>query len=238
MQTAGWATIVLNVPARLVERSVGFWSAVTGWAPDHTITDAAQTVALAPGAGDGWLAIRAAADVASASVAVEAHAVGDSTARRGRTHTRSPGGLTVWWTALRGRPRFDRESVGSSVLDQVCVDIPVRWWDDELRYWTELTGRELERRGDSEFAFLGDPDPAGGIRILLQRLGSPEPAVRAHPDLAVADRAAETSRHVRLGAETVAVREHWTVMRAPDGHVYCLTDRDPATGRAHAARGR
>ena len=53
---------------------------------------------------------------------------------------------------------------------------------------------------------------------------------RAHPDLAVRDRAAVTQRHVGLGAEVVDVRERWTVLRAPGGQVYCLTDRDPATG--------
>ena len=28
----------------------------------------------------------------------------------------------------------------------------------------------------------------------------------------------------------VAERDHWTVLTAPGGQVYCLTDRDPATG--------
>ena len=52
----------------------------------------------------------------------------------------------------------------------------------------------------------------------------------AHPDFAVADRAAETARHVALGAELERELDWWTVLRAPDGLAYCLTDRDPATG--------
>ncbi len=47
---------------------------------------------------------------------------------------------------------------------------------------------------------------------------------------ATVDRAAHTDRHVSLGARLVGVHEHWTVLRSPGGQVYCLTDRNPATG--------
>jgi hypothetical protein len=36
---------------------------------------------------------------------------------------------------------------------------------------------------------------------------------------------------VGLGAEVVSVNPFWTVLTAPGGQVYCLTDRDPRTGR-------
>ena len=68
------------------------------------------------------------------------------------------------------------------------------------------------------------------MRILLQQLESDEESVRAHPDFASVDRAADTDAHVRLGAQVVRIFEGWTVLRAPGGQVYCLTDRDPATG--------
>lgn len=231
-----WLNLVLEVPSDVAGRSVGFWSAVTGWAPDAGVEG---TVALVPDSGDLWLKVRAADDVARATVAVEMLGVRhDGVADGGVAAgggTRSPGGLTVSYVP-DGRPRrFDRQAVEGCVLDQVCVDIPARWWDAELRFWAALTGRELESGRLPEFARLGDPDPEGGLRVLLQRLESPEPGVRAHPDLAVADRPAETERHAALGAEPVDVREHWTVMRAPDGHIYCLTDRDPRTGRVSAA---
>jgi hypothetical protein len=67
------------------------------------------------------------------------------------------------------------------------------------------------------------------VRIMLQRRDDEAPA-SAHVDFAVADRAAETERHVRAGAEVVSVRGQWTVLRDPVGRIYCLTDRDPATG--------
>jgi hypothetical protein len=64
-------------------------------------------------------------------------------------------------------------------------------------------------------------------RILLQRLGETDGPVRAHPDLATADRSADTDRHVALGARVVGVHGYWTVLTAPGGQVYCLTDRSP-----------
>jgi hypothetical protein len=35
---------------------------------------------------------------------------------------------------------------------------------------------------------------------------------------------------VRAGAEVVMAFRQWTFMRDPVGRIYCLTDRDPATG--------
>lgn len=58
--------------------------------------------------------------------------------------------------------------------------------------------------------------------------------VRAHPDLATAHREADAQAHVRLGARLEQVFDHWTVLTAPGGQVYCLTDRDPFTGTAIA----
>ncbi|WP_375869896.1 VOC family protein [Humibacillus xanthopallidus] len=65
----------------------------------------------------------------------------------------------------------------------------------------------------------------------MQRLDSTHGPVRAHPDFAVATRAVETTRQAALGAHVVNVMDRWTVMQAPDGCVYCLTDHDPSTGR-------
>lgn len=55
--------------------------------------------------------------------------------------------------------------------------------------------------------------------------------MRAHPDLASADRADDVRRHVELGASLEDEHQRWSVRTAPGGQVYCLTDRDPATGR-------
>lgn len=115
---------------------------------------------------------------------------------------------------------------GSTILDQVCLDIPREHWHTEVAFWRDLTGRELQQVS-SGFARLLAPDQP---RILLQRLDEAAGTVRAHPDLATADRSGDTVRHLGLGATVVAVRDSWTVLRAPSGQVYCLTDRDPSTG--------
>ena len=143
---------------------------------------------------------------------------------------RSPGGLLFRHTVAGGRRRFARTDP-DRVLDQVCLDIPAPLWDREVAFWNAMTGRQLERGLRPEFAFLGDPDAHGGIRILLQRLDSTQGPVTAHPDFAVATRAEETARQSALGAHVINVMDRWTVMQAPDRYVYCLTDRDPATGR-------
>lgn len=139
---------------------------------------------------------------------------------------RSPGGFTFCQTLLDGDPSLVRD--GATLLDQVCLDIPSDAWEPETAFWRDLTGRRLEAATAPGFARLVTP---GQPRILLQRLDDPAGPVRAHPDLATADRDADTAAHVALGAHVVAVHGYWTVLTAPGGQVYCLTDRDPTTGR-------
>lgn len=138
---------------------------------------------------------------------------------------RSPGGLLLCHTLVDGAPRLVRD--GATILDQVCVDVPAAHWDAEVAFWTGLTGRTPEGGAMPEFVRLVED---GKPRILVQRTRDAEGPVRAHPDLATADRAADTRRHVDLGAEVRDTHDFWTVLVAPGGQVYCLTDRDPATG--------
>ena len=138
---------------------------------------------------------------------------------------RSPGGLAFCLTVVDGEPVVVRD--GSTVLDQVCIDIPSAHWDTEVAFWAGLTGREPQVGARPEFVRLVEDDRP---RILLQRLDEVDGTVRAHPDLASADREADTAAHLALGARLVSVHDFWTVLVAPGGQVYCLTDRDPATG--------
>ena len=65
----------------------------------------------------------------------------------------------------------------------------------------------------------------GGPRLYFQQV--PEPKVaknRMHLDVSTADRSAEVSRLVGLGASVVAVREGWTSMLDPDGNEFCVAD--------------
>lgn len=239
----GWIHLFLDVPRAGWADSVAFWSAATGWEPSAPRGEAGHFVTLDPASGDGYLKLQATDDDAprvhlhldgpdrAAAIGLSID-LGASVAWEYRDVQvmRSPGGLLFCHTLADELRRFARADV-DRVLDQVCLDIPAPLWDREVEFWHTVTGRELEVGLRPEFAFLGDPDAHGGLRILLQRLNSTQGQVRAHPDFAVAYRPQETARQAALGAQVVNVMDRWTVMRAPDQHVYCLTDRDPSTGR-------
>ena len=240
---SGWIHLVLDVPRADWARSVAFWSAATGWEPSAPRGDAGQLVTLDPASGDAWLKLQATDDDAprvhldldSPDRAAAIDRSKDLGASAAGAHPavqvmRSPGGLLFRHTLADERRRFARADA-DRVLDQVCIDIPAPLWDREVEFWHTMTRRQLEVGLRPEFAFLGDPDAYGGLRILLQRLDSTQGSVRAHPDFAVASRPQETARQAALGAQVVKVMDRWTVMRAPDRHVYCITDRDPGTGR-------
>jgi hypothetical protein len=121
--------------------------------------------------------------------------------------------------------------VRRSRVYQVCLDIPSALFDTESERWAGLTGGRVEvltRR--PEFAWLRIPCGPRPLDLLLQRLDREDGAVSAHLDLGTPDRAAETRRHLDLGATLVADEEFWTVLADPIGLAYCVTDRDPATG--------
>ena len=110
---------------------------------------------------------------------------------------------------------------------QVAIDVPRASYDGELAFWHALTGWEEHASSVSvDFRFL--VPPAGQpLQLLLQRLGEETGPVRVHLDWGTTDRAAETERHLALGARVLAVHSHWTVLADPVGRVYCLTDGPP-----------
>ncbi len=141
----------------------------------------------------------------------------------------SPGGLGATIVAgERGRrPKPSRQPGGRTVIDQVCLDIPPSDYDAEVAFWTALTEWELvDADPDDEFARLTRPDGIP-LAMLFQRLDDEQSVVTAHLDLACDDRAAETRRHERLGAQMVSRHDDWTVLADPAGRVYCITRRAP-----------
>ncbi len=232
-----WIQVFLDTPAASFEEAVDFWSAATGWQPSERRGEDGQFLTLLPRAGAAYVKLQAVDRPAGVHLDLDTHdrpAAFERARDLGATPAwtyhdvevmRSPGGFVFCQTLVQGEPELARD--GATILDQVCLDIPAEHWDAETSFWSELTGRRLEQGGRPEFAFL---DGDGRLRILLQRLDEPQGPVRAHPDLATADRPGDTDRHVALGAPVVAVHDWWTVLRAPGGQVYCLTDRDPATG--------
>lgn len=229
--------LFIDVPAASWDEARAFWAAALGCRLSPERGETGQFVTLLPPDGDAWVKLQRVdgaggvhLDVDTPDRAAGLRALlGAGASPAWRYHdvevVRSPGGLAVCCTV--GDPGRRLFRAADAVLDQIAIDVPRLWWDAESAFWQAVTGREPVPSKRGEFVNLAG-DAAG--RVLLHRLDEPDGPVRAHPDLAVRDRAAETVRHRALGAEVVAVRERWTVLRAPGGQVYCLTDRDPATG--------
>ena len=232
-----WIQVFLDIPATDVEPAVEFWSAVTGWSSSERRGEDGQFLTLLPAAGSAYVKVQAVDGAAGIHLdldSVDRPAAVARAAGLGATHAwtyqdvevmRSPGGFTFCHTLVEGTPALVRD--GSTVLDQVCLDVPSAHWDEEVAFWAALTGREPQVGALPTFVRLVED---GRLRLLLQRLDEPDGPVRAHLDLATAHRAADTDRHVALGAVVRGVHDFWTVLTAPGGQVYCLTDRDPATG--------
>lgn len=240
MSTPLWFDVFLDVPRATFADSVDFWSTVTGTTPSPTRGEDGQFLTLLPGHGTSWVRMQAIDGGPRLHLDLATHDVPALHARLLEIGAqpawqydevpvlRSPGGLLICVTAAEREARMTRSD--APVLDQVCLDIPPAAWDVEIAFWRDLTGRDLAPGRFPHFARLLDPDPAGPVRFLLQRVDDDRPRTTAHPDLAVADREHQTTRHLDLGAEIVQVNAAWTVLRAPDGLIYCLTDRDPRTG--------
>ncbi len=170
---------------------------------------------------------RAAAEAATTLGATEV-------ADRGYVVMRSPGGFTfcfVTQPAARRPPPRVHDDGTSSLVDQVCLDIPAAAYDEECAFWAAVTGWEHHDVDSPEFTRLARPD-GQPLQFLLQLLDETSGPVRAHLDLAADDRAAEVRRHVLLGARFDTEGRGWTVLRDPAGAAYCVTDRNPVTGRA------
>ncbi|WP_042384488.1 VOC family protein [Streptacidiphilus melanogenes] len=141
---------------------------------------------------------------------------------------RSPAGqlfCVVPWHREYRRPPV----VAGTRLDQIAIDIPAEAYEAEIEFWTELTGWTVDRGSRPEFRVVQSPADLP-FRLLLHRLDEPRPT-SAHLDFACTDRSATREEHEQLGATLVAEHGHWTVMRDPAGGTYCLTARNPATGR-------
>lgn len=233
-----WVYLFFDTPHEDAARSWSYWADVTQTTVSPVRGEEGQFATLLPAQGQGWLKLQAVGGPGGVHLDVDTDdraAFVEHAASLGATvqdvyHDvvvlRSPAGI-VFCATVGDAGEQDRSA--SSIADQACLDIPRSRFADEVAFWRELTGwAASEIRDDDEFVSLKRPGHLP-VRILLQRRDDETPA-SAHVDFACTDRAAETERHVRAGAEVVSVHGQWTVLRDPVGRIYCLTDRDPASG--------
>jgi hypothetical protein len=236
-----WMWAFLDTPRADAGRSWTYWSDVTGWPLSATRGETGEFATLLPAEGDPWVKVQAvaegaggihldldvenprdAAEEAKRLGAVEIGTIGESETV---VILRSPTGLVFCLTTWHGDAVQVREGA-PDLLDQVCIDLPEQAHDRETEFWEQLTGWPWRPSDVPEFSSLVRPDGMP-LRLLFQRLGEHDGPARAHVDLACVDRSATRARHVAAGAEVVAERDFWTVLREPVGRVYCLTDRTP-----------
>jgi hypothetical protein len=98
-----------------------------------------------------------------------------------------------------------------------------------VAFWRTATAWRWSEGSGDEFAGKLYPPAGSSVQLLLQRLGSDDPAtaVRAHIDLGADDIEAEATRLVGLGAERLERGRGWIVLRDPVGMVFCVTGNSP-----------
>lgn len=251
-----WVWVFLDTVETQTGPSWEFWRQVTRSSLSPTRGERGEFATFLPEQGDPWVKVqavqtvpptppgatggihldldvespRAAADEARALGATELGTIDDETGTPGVVIMASPGGQVFCFTTARGEGTRQVRDGQPDLLDQVCLDLPDLSFAVDVDFWHRLTGWQVGTGSHHEFAALARPDGIP-VRILLQRLGEREGPARAHVDLACRDRAATRARHEALGARASGEGPRWTVMTDPVGRTYCLTDRDPATGR-------
>lgn len=240
-----WVSAFLDLADDDFVHGVVFWAGVTGYGVSSPRGESEEFATLVPPRGDDFLRVQKLA-VGPSRIHLDLH-VGDPQAaaeeatalgarvvhrsKHGYVVVESPAGFVCCFVAGGAgvRPEPATWPGGRSLVDQVCLDIPPRAYEPETDFWCDLTGWELrDASGGGEFRALVRPE-GQPLRLLLQRLDDERP-MAAHLDLSSDDRAAETERHLALGARLVRVEEHWTVLSDPAGSAYCITDRSPETG--------
>lgn len=235
-----WLWAFLDTPRENAERSWAFWSAVTRSTTSARRGADGEFATLIPATGDPWIKVQSVAQGAGGihlDLDVDDPRAASATARElgatviaehgedGYVVLRSPGGFVFCLTHVGGQSRQVR--VGESdLLDQVCLDVPSSRYAAETAFWESLTGWEWAQSDVPEFSYLRRPEGMP-LRLLFQRLGEEDGAVRAHVDLACLDRAVSEERCVQAGAAVVVRRSFWTVLTDPCGREFCLTDRTP-----------
>ncbi len=241
-----WLTAFLDTAAADAARTGAYWAAVTGWPLSERRGADGEFATLQPPDGDSPVTVQVVGEPPTGGMHLDVHTddldcLVDDAERlgaevrmtdQGYAVGRSPGGLTFCLVPEQRerRPAPVSWPGGSSLVDQVCLDIRPEQFEAEAHFWSMLTGWPHVEGALPEFDRI--LPPAGQpLRVLLQRVDEEAGPVRLHLDLASEDRDAEVARHVELGGRVVRRTEHWTTLLDPSGRAYCVTVRNPGSGR-------
>lgn len=244
-----WLTVFIDVPADRLDRAAQFWTAVTASTLSPTRGERQEFATLVPAAGTPILAMQRVGeeqprlhldvhvdDVAAATE--QAAGLGATVLHADEwSVVSSPAGFVhcfVGHLAGTERPQpVVLDGGGTSLADQLAIDIPADQFAVEVAYWASLSGWPAESVDlHPEFTVLRRPDGMP-YRLLLQRLGDDDqrPLATGHLDIAAGDeRAALASAHEGLGAQIARTAPGWVTLVDPAGMTYCLTGRQPSSG--------
>lgn len=240
-----WTSAFLDFAPGSFEAGVRFWADVTGYALSPARGEHDEFASLTASEGDEYLKVQRLDDGpgrvhldlhvadpdAAARLAVELGATLVHASPHGYVVLTSPAGVTFCLVSHPGRlrPRPAGWDTHTSLIDQLTLDVRAADADRETAFWSELTGWPPS---PSTAPFRPLRRPAGmPLRLMVQAVEDDRSPATAHLDLACDDRCAETERHQVLGAAVRRVDKHFTVLTDPTGAAYCITDRDPVTGR-------
>jgi hypothetical protein len=254
-QVIRWLWAFVDRPLGRFDEAAAFWCAATGTKLSERRGEDGVFATFLPQDADPWLKLQGVHDGGGAHLDIEVddvdavtHAAleehGATLVRREGVRLsmlRTPGGQPFCVTRWDGRPRRGGGAADAAAdantqrvagrVDQLCFDIAPEAFEREAAFWSGFTSWPLEHYASSEFTRLAVPGEMP-IHILLQRRQDRGAPSAAHLDLACGTEVARVrTRHEALGARWVADGKHWQVMRDPAGGLYCLTERDPRTGR-------
>jgi hypothetical protein len=244
-----WLTVFIDLPAEQFDRAAQFWTAVTASTMSPARGERLEFATLQPDAGTPILKLQRVGDEQPrlhldihvddvAATSEQAAGLGATVLHADEwTVVTSPAGFVHCFVGhLDGTQRpqpVTLDGTGSSLADQLAIDIPADQFAGEVAYWASLTGWPAES-GDlhPEFTILRRPDGMP-FRLLLQRLGDEDQRslATAHLDIAAGDERAQlAAAHERLGAQLVRTAPGWVTLQDPAGMPYCLTGRQASSG--------
>lgn len=240
-----WITAFIDRCGDRVAGTVDFWCAVCGCSLSPWRGDDGEFATLAPVEGaDAHLRVQRTSGTAGSHIdlhVTDVRAGVDDCVSHGAEVIADHGGYVVLSTPgdmpfcvvahhgerRRQAPVALAEGQGTTIVDQVCIDADPQVFDDELRFWSAITGWRPVASRSPEFTPLDRPSTMP-LRLMLQRRSRPSGTTGCHLDFACDDVEAAVAAHQNLGASVVSVHHDWTVMTDPSGTEYCLTRRRPA----------